>query len=232
MSRATPPAPPHLLPWASARLAAVGAREGGREGTGTEGGCGRRRGTRTRALAAGAPHQSSTHIHTLTRTHERTTPALARAAGLCVRFGVGRSPTSPGISAPRTRVPAGPARPTTRTQQPLAPSGGRHGEPRASRAQPRPRCTYRANAAPAGANRGTRGAGPPRGPLKLPASARPGAWAAVKRPAWRSPPVCCRQSAHWGAAPQLAWGLWDAVLTCAPGTLSTLSRGPANGWDR
>lgn len=64
------------------------------------------------------------YTYTHSRAHTNAPPLPSRAppaARLCVQFGVGRSPTSPGTSAPRTRVPAGPARPTTRTQPPLAP---------------------------------------------------------------------------------------------------------------
>lgn len=215
-----------MRPWGCGR--AAGKERGRREGVENDGG-----------LAPGhwrlAHRTKALHTYTHSRAHTNAPPPLSRAppgAGLRVLFGVGRSPTSPEISAPRTRVPAGPARPTTRTQPPLAPQQRTPREPRASRAQPRPLCTYRANAAPAGANRRARGAGLPRGPLKLPARARPGAWAAVRRPGSSSPPVCCKQSAHWGAAPQLAWGLWDAVLRSAPGTLPTLSRSSANSWDR
>ena len=163
-----------------------------------------------------------THTHAYTRTHQPR--SRAQEPG----FACGSVSAAPLLPHGSRR----PARPTTRTQPPPAPQQRRHREPPALRAQPRPLCAYPGNAAPAGANLRGRGAGLPRGSLKPPARARPGAWAAVKRPGSRSPPWCCSQSAHWGAAPQLAWGLWGAVLTTAPGTLPTLSRSPANGWDR
>ena len=178
---------------------------------------------RTRAL----------HTYTHSRAHTNAPPLPSRAPPGCACGSASAAPLLPQGSRRRARAcPLAPHAQPPALSRRSRPSGGRHGEPRASRAQPRPLCAYLANAAPAGANRGTRGEGLPRAPLKPPASARPGAWATVKGPGWRSPPVCCRQSAHWGAAPQLAWGLCDAVLTCAPGTLSTLSRSAASGWDR
>ena len=125
---------------------------------------------------------TNTHTHERTRTHHPRSRAHRQEPG-CACCSASAAPLLPQRSRRRARAcPLAPHAQPPALSLHSRPSSGHHGEPRASRAQPRPLCTYRANAAPAGANRRARGAGLPRGPLKLPARARPGTWAAVKRP--------------------------------------------------
>ena len=106
------------------------------------------------------------HTYTHSRAHMNAPPQLARApptAGLCVRFGVGRSPTSPGISGPRT--PNHPHSGATRT-----PAAGATGLARAAGS---PSLHLSSQCRPSWSQSPRARGGLPSRPLKLPARAAP-----------------------------------------------------------